>query len=198
MKKLILIASVLMVGFNLMSQNSLLKNGGFENGKLIEGTKNVVEGNDWFYMALQHKVPGSKIALSSTEKNQGKTSLKMTATGEIPARFCVSISKALGIVPSLKYTLTFYAKSNMEVKLNCFYNGSFIKDGESKSTSSPGDVINISGNNKWEKYTLKVTGKMFSGGGAWDFSKKTDINIGLEKQVLSGDLELYLDDIELM
>lgn len=197
MKKTILISAILLINLTLMAQSVTLKNGGFESGNLIKGTKNAVEGNDWFWQADQSKVPGSSVELSTQEKNSGKTSLKMSASGEVIARYNVSIAKVLGIVPKLKYTLSFYAKSNMDISLNCFYNGTFIKAEESKPTLTPGDVVKISGDNKWHKYTLKLNGKLFSGGGEWDFSKPTTFNLGLEKQTLSDALDLYIDDLEL-
>jgi len=197
MKKLVLIASVLFFCVNIFAQSITLSNGGFENGNLVKGIKDAVEGNDWFWQAVQNKVPGSTVSLSTDEKHDGNTSLKITASGEIAARYNVSIAKVLGLIPTLKYNLVFYAKSNQNVILNCFYNGTIIKDGESKQTLTPGDVINIKGDNKWNKYTLQLKGKMFSGGGNWDFLQLTTLNIGLEKQSLEADLELYLDDLEL-
>ena len=196
MKKILILSALIIGGLNVFGQNVKLTNGGFEEGSLIKGTKKVV-GNDWFWQADQSKVPESNIELSSEVKNSGKTSLKMTATGDIVARYNVSIAKSLGVIPSLKYTLMFFAKSNEDVTLNCFYNGTISKDGESKQTLTPGDVIKISGDNKWKKYTLKLSGKLFSGGGEWDFSQPTIFNLGLDKQSLSENLELYMDDLEL-
>ncbi|MEI6555129.1 MAG: hypothetical protein WCL70_06045 [Paludibacter sp.] len=198
MKKLIIIALVLFSGFSAMAQSYSLKNGGFENGNLIKGVKNAAEGNDWYWQADQNKVPGSAIELSTTEKNKGKNSLKMAASGEILARYNVGIVKRLGILSIINYTLTFWAKSNIEVKLNCNYDGFIIKDGISTKTGTPGDVIKITGNNKWEKYTLQLKGKLFSGGGNWDFTQPINLNLGLEKQTLSDNLELYIDDLELL
>ena len=137
MKKLIIIALVLFSGFSAMAQSYSLKNGGFENGNLIKGVKNAAEGNDWYWQADQNKVPGSAIELSTTEKNKGKNSLKMAASGEILARYNVGIVKRLGILSKINYTLTFWAKSNIEVKLNCNYDGFIIKDGISTKTGTP-------------------------------------------------------------
>lgn len=198
MKKLIIIALVLFSGFTAMAQSYILKNGGFETGNLIKGVKNATEGNDWYWQADQSKVPGSTIELSTAEKYKGKNSLKMTASGEILARYNVTISKKLGIMSKLTYTLTFWAKSNMEVKLNCNYEGFIIKEGAQLKTGTPGDVIKIAGTNKWEKYTLQLKAKLFSGGGTWDFTQPIVFNLGLDKQSLTDSLELYIDDLELL
>ncbi len=198
MKKAIIIAFVVLSGFTTFAQSYTLKNGGFENGNLIKGSKNAVEGNDWYWQADQNKVPGSAIELSSTEKNKGKNSLKITATGEILARFNVAITKKLGIVSKLTYTLTFWAKSNADVKLNCNYDGFIIKEGTAVKASAPGDGIKILGTNKWEKYTVQLKGKLFSGGGTWDLTQPINFNLGLEKQTLSDNLEFYIDDLELL
>ena len=187
MKKLIIIALVLFSGFTAMAQSYILKNGGFENGNLIKGVKNAAEGNDWYWQADQSKVPGSAVELSTTEKYKGKNSLKMTASGEILARYNVTISKKLGIMSKLTYTFTFWAKSNMEVKLNCNYEGFIIKEGAQLKTGTPGDVIKIAGTNK-----------LFSGGGTWDFTQPIVFNFGLDKQSLTDSLELYIDDLELL
>ena len=195
MKKLIIIASILFVGFSAMAQSYSLKNGGFETGNLIKGTKTVLEGDDWYFGNNQV----STVSTTNETKNKGKTSLKITAAAsDITARYYVGIAKGLGIVPKLKYTLSFYAKSNIDVQLNSYYGGSVIKDGESKGVINPGDVITVLGTNKWEKYTLKLKGNLFSGGGVWDFSKPTILNFFLNKQILSEKLELYIDDIELL
>ncbi|MEI7502872.1 MAG: carbohydrate binding domain-containing protein [Paludibacter sp.] len=198
MKKAIILALVLFSGFTAFAQSYTLKNGGFENGNLIKGPKNAVEGNDWFWQADQNKVPGSTIELSTTEKNKGKNSLKMTAIGEVLARYNVTIIKKLGIVPKLNYTLTFWAKSNADVKLNCNYDGFIIKEGTAVKASAPGDGIKILGTNKWEKYTVQLKGKLFSGGGTWDLTQPINFNLGLEKQTLSDNLEFYIDDLELL
>lgn len=198
MKKAIIIAVVLFSGFSAFAQSYTLKNGGFEAGNLVKGVKNAVEGNDWYWQADQNKVPGSSVELSTSEKNKGKNSLKMTASGEIVARYNVGVVKRLGIISKINYTLTFWAKSNIEVKLNCNYDGFIIKDGASVKTGTPGDILKIAGTNKWEKYSVQLKGKMFSGGGTWDFTQPINLNIGLEKQTLSENLALYIDDLELL
>jgi hypothetical protein len=198
MKKAIILAFVLFSGFTAFAQSYTLKNGGFENGNLIKGTKNAVEGNDWFWQVDKSKVAVGSIELSNETKNQGKTSLKITvAPCEILARYNVSIAKGLGLVPKIKYTLSFWAKSNIDVQLNVFFNGSALKDGVSTASLTPGDVIKVIGTNKWEKYTVKLTGKMFSGL-VWDLTQPTGFNLGLQKQTISEDLVLYIDDLELL
>lgn len=198
MKKSIVIAFVLFSGFSAFAQSYTLKNGGFENGNLVKGVKNGVEGNDWYWNADQNKVPGSTVELSSTEKNKGKNSLKMTAIGEVLARYNVAITKKMGVMSKINYTLTFWAKSNTDVKLNCNYDGFIIKEGAQVKTGAPGDVIKIAGSNKWEKYTVQLKVKLFSGGGTWDLTQPINFNLGLEKQTLSDNLELYIDDLELL
>jgi len=198
MKKLVLIASVVFFSINTFAQSITLLNGGFENGNFEKNSRNASGVENWFWQASQEKVPGSIIELVSTEKHQGNKSVKITATGEIAARYYVTLIKKLGIVSKLNYTFTFWAKSNTDVKLNCNFDGSCLKEGVPTKTGTPGDVIMISGNNKWQKYTLILKGRLFSNFSSYDFTQPTNFNIGLEKQNISGNLELYLDDLELL
>jgi hypothetical protein len=197
MKKTVLIASVIFLSMNTFSQTITLLNGGFESGSFEKNSRNASGAENWYWQAAQDKVPGSSIELSTEEKHQGNKSVKITATGEITARYHVALVKKIGVIPKLNYTLTFWAKSNTEVKLNCNFDGMYLKDGVLAKNGTPGDVIVISGGNKWKKYTLTLKGRLFSNA-TYDFTQPSNFNLGLEKQTISDNLELYLDDLELL
>jgi len=198
MKKTILFVCILCAAHSAVAQSYTLKNGDFENGIFEKNSRNASGIENWYWQASQEKVPGSTIELVSTEKHQGNKSVKITATGEIAARYYVTLIKKLGIVSKLNYTFTFWAKSNTDVKLNCNFDGFCLKEGVSTKTGTPGDVITISGNNKWKKYTLVLKGKTFSNFSSFDFTQPANFNLGLEKQNISENLELYIDDLELL
>lgn len=198
MKKLVVLAISVLFCMTTFSQSLTLSNGDFENGNFEKMNKNAVGAENWYWNAGNSKVAGSTIELSTTEKHKGNKSVKFTASGDIPARYFVMLTKKLGTISKLNYTFTFWAKSNIEVKLNCNFDGSCLKEGVSTNSGTPGDVIKILGNNKWEKYTLVLKGKVFSNVTSFDFTKPANFNVGLEKQTISGNLELYIDDLELL
>jgi len=199
MKKTIFLVSMCVFAISAIAQNNILKNGGFESGNLIRSTKIPTDGVDWFWKVDNSKLPEGFIELSTENKNTGNKSLKMTLPpNEITARYHMLIAKGLGVVSKLNYTLTFWAKSNIAVKLNVYYNGFAIKDGVASKSLTIGSQSKINGNNTWAKYTVRLNGSLYDSNASWDLSQPTELYIGLTNQVISEGLELYIDDVELL
>lgn len=199
MKKTIFLVSMCVFAISAIAQSNVLKNGGFESGYLIRNTKVPAEGDDWYWKVDNSRLPGGVIVLTTENKNTGNKSIKMTLPpNEITARYHMYITKGLGVVSKSDYTLTFWAKSNIAVKLNAYYNGSAIKDGVSSRTLTSGAQIKINGNNTWAKYTVRLNGRVYDNNATWDLSQPYELCIALTNQVLSEGLELYIDDVELL
>ena len=196
MKTTIAAVLIMMAGLTASAQTNLVQNGGFKQGDIKSSIKEATAPSDWYSGINTKVIPQGKISFTTEENYKGKKSVKMSIDAcEVKARYNMILGQKMEMKDVKKLTMSFYAKSADDIKLSVFMLGSQLESG--KGSSGYGSTVNIEGNGKWAKYTVKVNLKPMANT-TWDFAKPTSIAIGFDLQIIESEKVIYLDEVELI
>lgn len=176
----------------MFGQLNLVKDGGFESGKISNAKSSNANATDWQCFVRS----GNSISIVARQVQEGKNALCIKSNSNNEKRFHTCIIQPIGVLESSKVKLTFQVLSNQDAKIRAYVSGSVLgEDTKIKMTSTNGKDVTIYQSTKFQTYTITLSEIVGSGKTPIDFAKPLDIRIALMGDYSAVPLELFIDNI---